>query len=215
MLGEVGWDVDGVIVSHDTCAYQERLGLIWTAGIFDKLERLEHFPRILEIGAGYGALAYALRGLFPNASYMICDLPESLMFSGLYLTGTTTVPPTVVSDPVKFDQRPGVSLVPNYLFEPVAKMRPRFDLVINTLSMSEMSEHQIATYAKEIVKMLAPGAYFFEQNHDNTHSGLPNAKTILEPYFARRFAVQPDFPLSNGQADLWGNGTLDVAVPVG
>lgn len=85
-LGEIGWLVDGIVVNHDTYVYQERINLLYETGIIDWLRRLGRAPRILEIGGGYGALAFALRRILPSACYAICDLPESLMFSGLYLT---------------------------------------------------------------------------------------------------------------------------------
>lgn len=152
LMGEAGWDMDGILVSHDTYVYQERLCLLREAGVLDWLARLRA-PRILEIGGGYGALCNALLGMFPKASYAICDLPESLMFSGLYLAATQPRLPVAAGGSIKRLRR-GVTLVPNYLFHHLRDMR--FDLVINTLSMSEMSEHQIRVYAEGIAGALAP-----------------------------------------------------------
>jgi putative sugar O-methyltransferase len=141
--------------------------------------------RILEIGGGYGALASALLATFPRCEYCICDLPESLLFSGLYLAMTR-------EDGIALRQvgdanglmAPRVNLTPNYLFD---RLDGHFDLVINTLSMSEMSNHQIEHYARDISKLIGSTGIFFEQNQDNRHMPrLTYSKPILEPHFAKR-----------------------------
>ncbi len=40
---------------------------------------------ILELGAGYGGLARTLKLFFPNTSYVITDIPETLFFSSIFL----------------------------------------------------------------------------------------------------------------------------------
>jgi hypothetical protein len=123
MLGEVGWWINDVLLNEDTAGYQERLSLLAFAQIFEKLPRR---PRILEIGG----------------EYRICDLPESLLFSGLYLLLMRDDTIQLYSIGKQTSAR--INLVPNYLFTLLAD---RFDLVINTLSLSEMSEAQIQCYA--------------------------------------------------------------------
>lgn len=56
-LGEIGWLVDGGIVTYDIIVYQERMTLLYQSGVIEYLKRLGRPPRILEIGAGHGALA--------------------------------------------------------------------------------------------------------------------------------------------------------------
>src|SRR6516162_3848256 len=60
-FGEVGWNEGGRIVNHDTYAYQERIALLHASGGIDHLQGIlatGRAPRVLEIGGGYGALAY-------------------------------------------------------------------------------------------------------------------------------------------------------------
>ena len=202
MLGEIGWNVGGVVVNHDTYAYQERLNLLWESRVLDWLRR-KHRPRILEIGGGYGALAYALRSAFPRSYYVICDLPESLMFSGLYLTATTGAAPTILIG--EASAQSGFALLPNYLFHTL--QGEPFDLVINTLSMSEMTEHQIGVYSSGISRMLGTAGVFFEQNQDNRPAGMLFAKLVVERHFAgRRPLSLKSAGLVHGPADLWSNG---------
>jgi hypothetical protein len=192
MLGEVGWWVGNVLVNFDTATYQERMFLLCNAELLTK-------PRkILEIGGGYGALAYAILGL-PGVEYWICDLPESLLFSGLYLTMTTDL------DVKLWPERGSITLVPNYLFE---QIDVKFDLFINTLSLAEMTEHQARIYVSGIHRLMSNDGKFFEQNHlnndlpDGTHQA--SVKQICSETFANRTTLSiPDF--INGPADVWSN----------
>ncbi len=91
LLGEIGHLVDGIIVNHDTSAYQERINILFESGLAGWVQgRLDagRDVRICEIGGGYGALCHWFRKTFPQASYTIVDLPESLLFSHLYVSLT-------------------------------------------------------------------------------------------------------------------------------
>lgn len=208
MLGEVGWDMDGVVVSHDTVAYQERLSLMEMAGIFDRLAQLGRPARILEIGGGYGALARAIHAHFPQSQYVICDLPESLIFSGLYIAGTSGLVPDLYDGTNDFNPSAPFTLVPNYLFALCDCSSVKFDLVINTLSMSEMSEHQVRRYCRGISHMIGNQGVFFEQNQDNTVVGMIFAKNYIQEFFKNRASINPPFPVVHGAADLWSNSPL-------
>lgn len=209
MLGEIGWRADGIVVNHDTCVYQERMTLLHKAGIIDWLKRLGRPPRILEIGGGYGALAFALRRCCPSAAYMICDLPESLIFSGLYLTlceqdDTHIIEP---GDNVSAHfSHAGVSLLPNYMLHILLDQSQTIDLVINTLSMSEMTQAQVSAYAAAIARLIGRSGVFFEQNQDNTGVGLIYCKDYIRPHFAwtRRLKLR-SIGTTEGVADLWAN----------
>src|ERR1051326_7515888 len=146
-FGEIGHDVRGVIINPDTVIYQRLVNFLFDSGVvgwLDDLASANGEVRVLEIGGGYGALASWFRAAFPNCSYTILDLPECLLFSGLYLSLSR---PDVRTgwglDAVPF----GLRFVPNYQ---AASLREPFDLVINTLSMSEMSIPQVRHYASLI-----------------------------------------------------------------
>jgi hypothetical protein len=195
MLGEIGWAADGIVVNHDTYFYQERVNLLQAAGILDQKPR-----RILEIGGGYGALALAIRRVLPRCEYTICDLPEALLFSGLYLTLTESE--RVYTGGRKWWQKPGVTLFPNYRF---AQLTGPFDLVINTLSMSEMSEHQVRTYCEGIKRLIGSDGAFFEQNTDNRPSMI-YAKEIIRDYFSEsREITTENAAMISGRAHIWTN----------
>jgi len=79
-------------------------------------------PDVLEaVGAGgHGALACALTSIFPKAQYTICDLPESLLFSGLYLSlaakrQVRVLAAADVAEENLAQPSATIELVPNYL----------------------------------------------------------------------------------------------------
>ena len=212
VLGETGWWIAGgrvwrrqILINVDVVDYQERINLINRAGLIAPFRNRR--IRILEIGGGYGALAFALTRILDPSQYVICDLPESLLFSGLYLSIAQDANVRVASPREGVTPaRPGeIYLLPNYLAQ---KLLPgqHFDLVINTLSMSEMSVHQVETYAALISDLIGKSGAFFEQNHDNTAVGLINCHDHLRPFFAQEAKVDPlDMPTTRGDAIVWSN----------
>lgn len=204
ILGEVGWWLGDILINVDVIDYQERLNLLHISGIIDRFAGRK--PRILEIGGGYGALAYALFGILQPSQYVICDLPESLLFSGLYLSFARRKPARVFSEGTLDQQNEGeVCVLPNYLAQ-VALPEQKFDLVINTLSLSEMSEYQVRTYAKLISAAIGGNGVFFEQNHDNKHLGFIDCRDYLPEYFGSKKLAEPgSMPSTRGTAIVWSN----------
>lgn len=209
LLGEVGHDVDGVIVNSDTCTYQERVNLIYASGLADLLDEKvakSGKVRIAEIGGGYGALCHWFMQAYPGASYTIIDLPESLLFARLYVSLTR---PDLVTTVGLEQAHQGVRFVPNYMAE---QLDETFDLVINTLSMSEMSEYQIRRYA-DLIKQawLRDGGVFFEQNQDNRRAGLPCAERVLKREFPFRIKTRPSrHRPRNGRANIWALSQISL-----
>ena len=78
-LGECGWWYKDTLLNVDVVDYQERINLLDKSGLLDRFAN--HSPRILEIGGGYGAICHALRKILRPGQFVICDLPESLLFS--------------------------------------------------------------------------------------------------------------------------------------
>ena len=148
---------------------------------------------MLEIGGGYGALAWYIQEAVPGVSYTMVDLPESLVYSAIYLDVL----------------HPGSTrFLANYEFPDMLHRAEACDLVINTLSMSEMSEQQIRAYCVGIRKLVGAHGAFFEQNQDNTTVGMLNAQQIIAEYFPHHeeFGGPSDRQTHRmqGFANVWG-----------
>lgn len=211
-FGECGHRVDGVIVNYDTTTYQERINLLYCSGVIDRLEALASLGkplRICEIGGGYGAVAHWFRQAFPECAYTIIDLPESLLFSRLFLSlSCGTVPTGYGLEAVEG----GLRFLPNFMAQ---QLDEPFDLVINTLSFSEMSLHQVQTYVDLIkTRFIAHGGLFFEQNQDNRHIGFLFAQSIFEQAFPYRKQLSHyDMHLENGYPNVWGVTSFELTEP--
>ena len=208
-FGESGWIFNGRIVNHDTYVYLERIALLYESGLLERLDSgsLGKNSLILEIGGGFGGLAYHLKKLVPQARHIIIDLPESLVFSAIYLSTffpdqhnvVATTPGLITKDL----DRPGFTFVANYFCHHFQECGIRVDLAINTLSMSEMAASQVRTYCALIRKCLAPEGSFFEQNQDNRHLGLLNAEDLVAEFFASRRRLTLPVVLACGSPNLW------------
>jgi hypothetical protein len=186
-FGEVGWLVDGGLANLDVLAYWERLILLNRFGFLDRRSprALQSGSRILEIGGGYGGLAWYIQEAVPGVDYTLLDIPESLAYSSIYLNVL----------------HPGQTrLLANFQLPELEGQR--FDLVLNTLSMSEMSEAQVRAYCKSIAEMIGSEGSFFEQNFDNRCVGMLNAQDIIAGYF-RQESHDPGY--WQGPAHLWSN----------
>lgn len=199
-FGEIGHEVQSVIVNYDTWAYQERINLLIDSGIVAYLDgqlRDRGKLRVLEIGGGYGALATWFADAFPGLSYTILDIPECLLFSALYLSMAH------LQRPIAWGLEPlddGHRFTPNYQ---APGLTESFDLVINTLSLSEMSEFQVRYYCRLIRShWLRDGGLFFEQNQDNRSHGMLSAQEILAEELPYRRSLD-SAALAQGMANIW------------
>ena len=167
----------------------------------------ERSPVVLEIGGGFGGLAFHLKRQVPRARYLIIDLPESLVFSAIYLSTffpdqqnvIATSPHSIIRDL----DRPGFTFIPNHFSHGFREAGIRVDLAVNTLSMSEMLAGQVRAYCALIRDSLAPGGSFFEQNQDNRHLGLLNTEDVVAGFFASRRKLSLPVGEVCGSANVW------------
>jgi hypothetical protein len=205
ILGETGWRNGETIVNPDTIDYQERINLLTRSGLIDRFAG--RAPRILEIGGGYGALALAVTRIMQPSQYVICDLPESLLCSGIYLAMAQSSPVRIAAPSRRLlpSAKSEICLLPNYLAQPFLADE-RFDLVINTLSMSEMTPYQVTIYGRLISAAIGDTGAFFEQNHDNRPVGLIDCKEYLADCFRKRTPVKTGLmPVTRGLPVIWSN----------
>lgn len=172
--GEVGHLVEGFCVNPDVASYQERMAILHRTGILERLKRKER-PLIVEIGGGYGALAYFIKGVVPDCTYCIIDIPSSLKFSACYLR-------LVTNDPVHISNGSAVkrdgSFVMIHTNSAAIETLSNIDLAINTLSFAEMPSSTVEGYARFLARGLSADGVLFEQNFNNGHL---QAQTHCDP----------------------------------
>lgn len=150
-----------------------------------------------------------LNRIVAGARCVLVDLPESLLFSSIYLSVLFPDRDNVIigADNLADLEKttPGFTFVPNYLFPILRKTKLKFDLAINTLSMSEMAEQQVRDYCTGIAELLGRHGVFFEQNQDNRAIGHQNAQLIVSDYFPYRLQLGNSLPAApaQGRAHLW------------
>ena len=93
--------------------------------------------RVLEIGAGYGKLAYVFTSLFPDVDYTIADIAPALAVSRNYLPAVTSGKNLQFVLPHELDQLPD----------------KHFDLAINISSLDEMPPPVQERYLKRIDRL--------------------------------------------------------------
>src|SRR5262249_53162685 len=148
--------------------------------------------------------------LVPQARYFIVDIPESLIFSSIYLTTLFGSENNVLLTPDNLDDLkksgPGFTFVPNYLFDQCRSAGLSVDLAVNTLSMSEMTEKQVRYYCEGLKAALGPGGGFFEQNQDNRCVGFIDARSYIRDHFAYCLPLaSPLVHMTQGKAHLWSS----------
>jgi len=223
ILGEIGWNIDGCLINHDTFYHQECLNQLYEAGIIDMLrERIQMGTKvaILEIGAGYGGIAYHLKHIIPGAKYFICDIPESLLFSSLYLAMTSPDHPCNIYDGsnvhIILNHEPGFVFIPNFMFDDLVAANIKFDLAINITSFSEMTGKQVRYYAENLKILLDDKGVLFEQNNDNRKWGYIDSKEYLPEFITFKTTLNPKCTVSSSSkiTDIWANRRIsDILHP--
>jgi putative sugar O-methyltransferase len=99
--------------------------------------------RVLEIGAGYGRLAYIFASLFPDVEYTIADISPALAVSQNYLRAVTTAK--------KFH-----FILPHQLDDMADRT---FDLVINVSSLDEMPPSVQNRYLQRVDRLTSGHLY--------------------------------------------------------
>ena len=137
VLGEIGWEIDGTLVNNNTLKDQDHITYLHLNGCLEYLTGKGTPPRILEIGAGYGGVAYGLHKMLNPASIHIIDLPETLGFSSIYLRigcALDRIRAPIYSGQAHEDLLPpfgGICFVPNYLAQNLVG-KVKADLIINS-----------------------------------------------------------------------------------
>lgn len=126
---------------------------------------------VVELGGGFGGLAFYLVRDNPQLTYVDYDLPEAIALSSYYLIRSLPNVNIGLYGEVKLSTtslaRPGIMLLPSF---EMLKMPPKSVAVsFNSYSLAEMSSATINVYLDEISRITK--GYFLHVNH-NTNAVL-------------------------------------------
>ena len=102
---------------------------------------------IVEVGAGYGRTAYALLGVFPDATYTIVDIEPALTISRWYLTSLLPAERLRFMKPSDTGQLGEGSI----------------DLIVSVSSLHEMRHDQVKGYLRLFNRIAAGGVVYLKQ----------------------------------------------------
>jgi putative sugar O-methyltransferase len=130
--------VDGVPYSRKT-----EQGFLFYHEVFAALPKHERTDVVVEIGSGFGRLARIMRLAGRTKCFVLADLPESLLFAYAFLKVNLPDAKTHIIKS-RIDIGPHMASEYDFIFCPIqllAELRlDKVDLVVNTYSLSEMTQ---------------------------------------------------------------------------
>jgi putative sugar O-methyltransferase len=123
-------------------------------------------PRIVELGAGYGGLPWAIKTCMPGARYLDMDLPEVLAIAAFYILSAFPQANVALFGEVDASSAEDLDrydfvFLPNFEIERLPA--DWADLAFNSWSLAEMEPGPIANYVGHLGRVAS--RYFFHVNH--------------------------------------------------
>ncbi len=186
MLGGFGHSIDGALYNVDTIKFYEVLIALDRGGVLGAFRNSSERRIAWEIGAGWGGFSYAFKTLFPNTTYVIVDLPATMLYSGVYLQaafpeaksyfheGRGPIPAHVWTDC-------DFVFIPHYCLADLTP--PHLDLAINMVSFQEMTTGQVEGYVAKAAELGAPYLYSLNRDRSAYNTELTSVPDIIEKYF--------------------------------
>ncbi len=141
--------------------------------IIDRHYQVTDAPVFMEIGAGIGSLARVISSHYTNATYIICDLPESLFYSYTYLSHVFPEKVLLVDETnlesvfeAKWSERRFL-LIPSRLRACIPAIN--IDVLINTASLGEMTNETCFSWFDFINKRKINNLFLLNRYLNNWH----------------------------------------------
>ena len=152
---------------------------------------------VLEIGAGYGGLAYQIISHYRGVKqYIIVDIPEVLIFPAVYLTLNCPDKKIYVYNPQDYPSLPiegyDIAIIPNYRADLLLNMK-KIKLAINTASFQEMTSRQVYIYLNILKSAMKEDGVLYSWNMDKNPANQEdlNITNLLKKYFQIEELVSP------------------------
>lgn len=182
---------NGRFLNNDILRYQTVIIALYHSGILPALPGKGASERnlVLEIGGGYGALAHHLSKIVDNITYVIVDLPETLIFSSSYLHMQNPGKKIYLYNKIDFSEfihsaavkSYDFILLPNYVLPSLRHLH--FELAVNIASFQEMRSDQVAGYLDFIRETCRGALYSWNQDRHPENEELKNVSQMLEERF--------------------------------
>ena len=187
-LGGFGHEIDGDLVNLDTLKFYEVLLGLDRANFLEKAGKQSPDRRvILEIGAGWGGFAYQFKTLFPESTFVILDLPETLLFSATYLRTLFPNARTFLHGDASFSSLRRNITQYDFVFLPDYCLRnlelARLDLAINMVSFQEMTTEQVSRYIAKTADLGCLSFYSLNRERSPYNPELTTVSSILAEYY--------------------------------
>lgn len=184
VLGGYGHEIDGQLVNLDTLKFYESLIAMDHGGVLEPLRIGSGHKVVVEIGAGWGGFGYQLKSLCKGLTYVIIDLPPTLLFSSVYLS--TAFPDAKVfvygdgnlEDAMKSIHEYDFVFLPHFL---IPQLRiPKIDLAVNMISFQEMTTDQVESYVDWLSKNGCPQIYSHNRGRSPHNTQLSDVTDLLK-----------------------------------
>jgi putative sugar O-methyltransferase len=182
-LGGFGHEVDGVRINLDTLKFYEALISMDRNGLLDAF-RGQRRGTVLEIGAGWGGMAYQFKTNFPNSTYIIVDLPATMLFSATYLQTlfpSAKIRRLVPGEPLRDHEDADFVFIPNTLL--AEQSLPQLDLAFNMVSFQEMTTEQVGTYVATLAAAGCRSLYSLNRERSPYNTQLTAVSSILARHY--------------------------------
>lgn len=182
LLGGFGFHTPHGRANLDTLKFFEALIALGKASLLEPLlESRGEKKTVLEIGSGWGGFAYQLKSICPKITYILVDLPQTLLLAATYLR--TAFPDAPVAfwrgdaPPAGSPPSQGFLLVPHHAF---GRIRPGgIDLAVNLCSFQEMTTGQVGEYAAGLRALGVPALYSLNRDRSSHNQELSAVSEIL------------------------------------
>ncbi len=186
-LGGFGHDINGQLVNIDTLKFYESLIAMDKGGLLQKLQNKANDgdrPIVVEIGGGWGGFGYQIKKVMPNITYVIIDLPQTLLFSATYLK--TVFPDAAVFMYGDGDLDSAITnmemydfvFLPHYFVDD--NKLSKIDLAINMVSFQEMTTKQVSDYVKWLWESECQYIYSHNRGYSPHNNQICNVLDLLE-----------------------------------
>lgn len=189
LLGGFGHPIDGKLVNVDALKFFEVMIAIDRAGFMDAVKSDPERKEVwLEIGAGWGGFGHAVKKRLPATTFVIVDLPQTMLFSATYLLSAFpdakfAIYPEMSIEEIGRNLRDyDFAFIPHYLFD---KAELDLDLAINMVSFQEMTSEQVSGYLKKLNRMGCRKLFSLNRDRSNYNDELTAVSELIEEHFSK------------------------------